>query len=294
MNFRPTRCANPDCPFHQKPGGRFIKKGFTRVRRLNQYFRRYECKECHYTFSSRSSKPDFRHKKMDLNKPLQQLLTEGNSIRASARILKMTYRNTYKKFLWLIKQAKVTREKLSFSATKIYFDEMETIHHTKCKPLSIAIAVNEDYKILALQVAEMPAKGRLARFSVMKYGPRKDERDSVMGQVFSLLKSKLSRPPGHVYSDAKSSYRKHVEVNFPESIYEVHNRADKERHRDRLHEKLHKKTFDPLFAVNQRCAKLRSDIRRLTRRSWCTTKKPENLQGQLDLYIVNQYGSAFS
>ncbi|MBK7963583.1 MAG: hypothetical protein IPK04_21735 [Bdellovibrionales bacterium] len=81
---------------------------------------------------------------------------------------------------------------------------------------------------------------------------------------------------------------------FPHSIYEVHNRADKERHRDRLHEKLHKKRFDPLFAVNQRCAKLRSDIRRLTRRSWCTTKKPENLQGQLDLYIVNQFGPAFS
>ncbi|MBK7961685.1 MAG: hypothetical protein IPK04_11120 [Bdellovibrionales bacterium] len=199
----------------------------------------------------------FSSQKMDLNKPLQQLLTEGNSIRASARILNMTYKNTYKKFLWLIKQAKVTRERLIFSARQIYFDEMETIHHTKCKPLSIAVAVNEDYQILALQVAEMPAKGRLARFSVMKYGPRKDERDSVMGEVFRCLKNK-------------------------------------ERHRDRLHEKLHKKRFDPLFAVNQRCAKLRSDIRRLTRRSWCTTKKPENLQGQLDLYIVNQFGPAFS
>jgi hypothetical protein len=112
--------------------------------------------------------------------------------------------------------------------------------------------------------------------------------------VFGLLKNKLSHPPGNFYSDAKSSYRKHVEVNFPESSYEVHNRADKERHRDRLHEKLHKKPFDPLFAVNQRCAKLRNDIRRLTRRSWCTTKKPENLQGKLDLYIVNQFGPAFS
>ncbi|MBK7961750.1 MAG: hypothetical protein IPK04_11470 [Bdellovibrionales bacterium] len=128
----------------------------------------------------------------------------------------------------------------------------------------------------------------------MKYGPRKDERDSVMGDVFCGLKNKLSCSPSNIYSDAKSSYRKHVESNFPESIYEVHNRADKERHRDRLHEKLQKKRFDPLFAVNQRCAKLRSDIRRLTRRSWCTTKKPENLQGQLDLYLVNQFGSAFS
>lgn len=228
---------------------------------------------------------------MDLNYPLQKLLTEGNSIRACARILGLTYKNTYHKFLWLIKQASQKKQSIIYDAKNLYFDEMETIHHTKCKPLSIGIMVNESYEILDLQVAEMPAKGRLASFSVLKYGVRKDEREQVMQMMFKNLKKSLNKSPEKILSDAKPSYRKFVENYFPDSIYETHNRAAKERLRNRIHEKLQKKKYDPMFALNQRCAKLRSDIRRLTRRSWCTTKSPENLQGHLDLYIVNQFVS---
>jgi hypothetical protein len=226
---------------------------------------------------------------MDLNKALQKLLTEGNSIRACGRILGLTYRNTYNKFLWLIAQAKHKKGSLRPRAEVLFFDEMETIHHTKCKPLSIGIMVNEKYEILDLQVAEMPMKGRLSRFSVEKYGPRKDEREQVMEKMFMRLKKDLCLTPTKLCSDAKPSYRKFVERYYPHAQYEVHSRVSKERIRDRLHEKLQKKRFDPMFALNQRCAKLRSDIRRLTRRSWCTTKSPINLQGHLDLYIVNQF-----
>jgi hypothetical protein len=227
---------------------------------------------------------------MDLNYHLAKLLTEGNSLRACARILKMTYRSTYLKFLWLAGQAKIEKYKLKLTATELLFDEMETIHHTKCKPLSIALMVNEDYQILEAQVAEMPAKGRLAYFSVKKYGPRPDKREAKMKQAFESVAAKLISPPEKILSDAKSSYRKFTKAFFPHAHYETHSRTKKERHRERLHEKLVKKKFDPLFPLNQRCAKLRSDIRRLTRRSWCTTKKPENLQAHLDLYIMMQFG----
>jgi hypothetical protein len=30
----------------------------------------------------------------------------------------------------------------------------------------------------------------------------------------------------------------------------------------------------------------RDNLKRLTRRTWCTTKKPERLQGQLSLYAM--------
>lgn len=149
--------------------------------------------------------------------------------------------------------------------------------------------VNESYQILGVQVSEMPAKGRLAAFSVLKYGPRKDDRESGLNELFQTVKNQLQDTPKEIKSDAKSSYRKFVEKYYPESNYETYNRANKEKHRDRLHEKMQKKKYDPLFALNQRCAKLRCDIRRLTRRSWCTTKKIENLQGHLDLYMVSQF-----
>lgn len=288
MSFAPKLCPHIDCPFNKNPGGDFRKKGFFHIRRSNNKIRRFFCKHCRRSFSSRSFKPDYRHKKPDLNAPLRKLLCSGVSLRAASKILGLTYKNTYLKFLWLSSQAQLAKAQLTFNAKSLYFDEMETIHHTKCKPLSIGLIVNDEYLILDAQVAEMPAKGRLAAFSVQKYGIRKDCREAMLQTLFKETHSKLRVSPLEIFSDAKSSYRKFVQEFFPSSKYETYSRVNADRHRDRLHEKSQKKRFDPLFPVNQRCAKLRSDIKRLVRRSWCTTKKPENLQRHLDLYIVNQ------
>lgn len=201
----------------------------------------------------------------------------------------MTRNNTTQKYLWLVAQAEIKKRELKFSAHALYFDEMESIIHTKCKPVSIALVVNEKYEILEAKVSEMPAKGRLAHFAKRKYGFREDNRDETMGAALQIVKEKLTNTPTKIISDAKPSYRKWVEKYFPHSSYSTHSRADKDRHRDRLHENKEKKRFDPLFPLNQRCAKLRCDIKRLTRRSWCTSKKIENLQGHLDLYIASQF-----
>ena len=200
----------------------------------------------------------------------------------------MTYKNTYNKFLWLAQQAKQYRAELTFKASTLFFDEMESIIHTKCKPVSLGLMVNESYEILDIQVAEMPAKGRLARFSLEKYGKRPDQREFMMKNLFEQVAAKLVNIPEKVLSDAKPSYRKLVKAFFPHSFYEVHSRSEKERHQNRLHEKIQRKRFDPMFPLNQRCAKLRAQIKRLARRSWCTSKKIENLQGHLDIYLANQ------
>ncbi len=290
MSFSPTLCPNPNCPQHSTSPPRFIKKAFYRVKRLNQYFRRFQCKKCHRTFSSRTFKIDYRHKKMDLNSQLAQLLSRGHTLRDSAKTLGLTYRNTYLKSLWLAEQSKLKNQVYTYKAQIIQFDEMETIHHTKCKPLSISLMVNENYELLEAQVAEIPAKGRLAQFSVKKYGKRQDHSPEAMRACFESAKKKLEIEPIKLMSDAKPSYKKYVEKYFKESLYETHSRSSKDRHRDRLHEKLERRDFDPMFAVNQKCAKLRSCIRRLTRRSWCTTKKVANLQGHLEIFMAAQRG----
>ncbi len=289
MSFAPKNCTNPNCHYSTKLGGKFIKKGHFYIKRLNQRVRKFQCHHCKRIFSSRTLKLDYRHKKMDLNLKLARLLVEGNSIRGASRILGMTYFNTYKKFLWLKKFVEFEKTKLKFKAIELQFDEMETIHHTKCKPLSIALVVSDSYELLEAKVAEMPAKGRLAKFSVLKYGPRKDERSEKLKEMFCSLKPRLLTHPEVIKSDAKPGYAKTVESHFPDTHYQQFNRAEKVRHQERMHEKLRKKIFDPLFAVNQKCALLRSHIKRLTRRSWCTTKKPENLQLHLDLFIVSQF-----
>lgn len=286
--FIPTLCPNSACVYHKTTGASFIKKGHFYIKRTNQYVRRHQCKHCLKVFSFRTFQIDYKHKKKDLNPILAKLLVEGNSIRGSSRLLKMTYKNTYKKFLWLKRFIEHKKQISNFTAKEVQFDEMETIHHTKCKPLSIALAVNEKYQILRAKVAEMPAKGRLYDISVKKYGHRHDDRENAMTEMFKHLKQEALIQPVLIKSDAKPSYRKFVKEYFPESHYEQYSRAQKERHRDRLHEKLSKKSYDPMFAINHCCARLRSQIKRLTRRSWCTTKKIENLQLHLDLFIVMQ------
>jgi hypothetical protein len=42
--------------------------------------------------------------------------------------------------------------------------------------------------------------------------------------------------------------------------------------------------FDPLFSLNHTAAMFRDRLKRLSRRTWCTTKRPDRLQLLLDLY----------
>lgn len=285
MSFKPPQCPNPDCSAELP---KFIKKGFFYNRQLNQHIRKFQCKTCGKICSSRTFKLDYKHKKIHLNFKLAKLLCEGASIRAASRILGLTYYNTYLKFLWLKKVVDLKRGELKLTARSLQIDELETIHHTKCKPLSIALAVSDSYQLIAAQVAEMPAKGRLAEFSRMKYGPRKDERDQVMQRTLNEAKSRLENQPQLIESDQKSNYRKLVQQAFTGVELKQHKRPEKKKLQERMHEKLRKKKFDPLFAVNHKCALLRSHIKRLTRRSWCTTKKVENLQLHLDLFVMMQ------
>lgn len=51
--------------------------------------------------------------------------------------------------------------------------------------------------------------------------------------------------------------------------------------------------FDPLFRLNHICAKIRSDVANLARRTWATTKKRVRLQGRLDLFVAMHNGYTF-
>lgn len=228
---------------------------------------------------------------MDLNPIFAKLLAEGNSLRGISRILGLTYYNTYKKFLWFKKLVDEHKKSLRFSAKEIQFDEMESIHHTKCKPLSLVVVLNEKYQMMSAKVAEIPAKGRLAEFSRKKYGLRKNERIQKLCEAFDEVSERLTSRPIIIKSDAHPVYRKIVKSYFPDCLYKQFARKNKkDKLRERMHENLHKKRYDPIFVVNHKCAVLRDRIKRLVRRSWCTTKKVENLQLHLDLLICLHSG----
>ena len=180
---------------------------------------------------------------------------------------------------------------ISFNATELFFDESETIEHTKCKPLNIALVANEKYQILSMKVAIMPAKGKLAAISRKKYGWRPNERDRKILQAFSEVKANLISSPAVIKSDMHPSYPKLVQAVFPGIIHKQYlAKEKKKKYQERLHENLRKRIHDPIFAVNHGAAKIRDRIKRLCRRSWCTTKRVDNLQLHLDLFVLDNLG----
>ena len=107
----------------------------------------------------------------------------------------------------------------------------------------------------------------------------------VTPELFEQLRERMAFDPLTITTDAHPLYPILIKKYFPHSKHiQVVARDHIKKKRELIYLTERKKIFDPLFAMNQRCAMLRSDIRRLTRRSWCTTKKVTNLRRHLELY----------
>ena len=272
------------CPHcHSKS---IIKKNFYYVKHARSQFRRYYCKSCNKTFSSRTISPTYRQLKPFLNMPIFSFIVSGNTQSRIAKLVGCSQTTVARKLVWLSKHIK-DLEYNENDCRHLQIDEMETIEHTKLKPLTIPLCVSESYKILGVGVGRIPAKGHLAEISRKKYGIRTNERQDVLEKLFINIKLKLNCKPISITTDAHPIYKELVRKHFPKTLHVIVNSNERvKKKRELLYTAEQKKLFDPMFALNQRCAMLRSDLRRLTRRSWCTTKRVENLLSQLELYQV--------
>lgn len=272
------------CPFCG--GEKSWKYGFYYVRILRTYRQRYRCRLCRKYYSSETTKPTYRQKRPDLEPMIASLLVSGVPQRGAARLLKCSKTTIERKFARLSEIKKISEPT---TPHVLFIDEMESIEHTKLKPLTIPIAVGDNYRILGAKVGRIPAKGHLAAISRKKYGERANERTNCLQRLMQDLKNSLPDSPKIIRTDEAPIYRSLIKEYFPESQHETFNsRALIAKKKELIFLSSNKKIFDPLFPLNQRCAKLRADVRRLTRRSWCTTKKPENLERHLTLYRTLQ------
>lgn len=271
MQIQPLM-RKPMCPHCQSH--RTQRRGYFYVRILKSYRRRYFCLSCRQSFSNQTRHPTYRQKRPDLNTQIQKLLASGMAQRQAVRYLGCSKNTVDKKLLWLFNSlSKIERKS---SPTVLFIDEMESIEHTKLKPLTIPIAVGCDYRIYAMTVGRINAKGLLAGRSKRKYGHRKDEKLDALHRCFSKLRSSFLKSPRTIRTDESPFYKSLVKRYFPDSIHETYSSRELTRKRkEMVFLNLEKKVFDPLFPLNQRCAKLRQDIKRLSRRSWCTTKSPD-------------------
>ncbi len=257
--------------------GRYYRRSDSRI------VQRYFCKRCTIHFSQGTRHPCYRQNKRQVNEMLRRLLCSGVSQRRASKILNLSRTTVVRKFLFLASQAlsRLERGNLGFTpASVIEFDEMETFEHTKCKPLSITLAVeSRTRRILGFEVSQMPAKGLLAQISRKKYGLRDDLRKAGRHKLFERILP-LVDSKALIKSDENPHYPLSVRTYFPNCRHEVH----KGRRGCVVGQgELKKIGFDPLFSLNHTCARLRADMNRLFRRTWCTTKRPDRLFAHLAL-----------
>jgi hypothetical protein len=177
---------------------------------------------------------------------------------------------------WMIEQYK--NQPLSV----IQFDDLETAEHSKCKPLSVSLAIDPiDRKILNFKVSQMPAKGHLAKIAVEKYGYRSDQRPLGWDQMMMELVPFVTKD-ARFCSDENPHYPKFIFRHHPDALHETTLGG---RGSISGQGELKKLKHDPLFSLNHTCAMLRANLNRLFRRTWCISKNKEGLIDHLSIYV---------
>ncbi len=250
--------------------------------------RRFFCKACGKHFSNSTGSPAIYQKKRRITHPLKLLLNSGVSQRRAARILKVNPKSIVRRFRFIAEQERFSHEKWILKEygdkplNYIQFDDLETAEHTKCKPLSVALAVDpKTRKILNFKVNQMPAKGLLSKTAFKKYGYRRDERSFGWDHMMKELKPLVAKD-AVFHSDENPHYPKYLFKHHPNV---THNTVKGGRGSITGQGELKKLRFDPLFSLNHTCAMLRANLNRLFRRTWCISKNKQGLIDHLSLYV---------
>lgn len=284
-------CPNPYCfiPSTLSPkikpivrNGRIFRSSDSR------YIERFYCRMCGKYFSKATFDPRFRQKKRRVNPMLYRLFSSGVSQRRAAKILNLNRKTVVRRFRFIANEAELSRKRdlRLFEIKKlnhIQFDDLETSEHTKCKPLSVTLAVDpKTRKILDFQVNRMPAKGHLAKIAVRKYGKRKDERPLGWIRLMHQIKPYVADSATFT-SDENPHYPQYLKHHHPGA---KHIRIKGGRGAITGQGELKQLRFDPIFSLNHTCAMLRANLNRLFRRTWCTTKTVQGLIDHLNIYTA--------
>jgi AraC-like DNA-binding protein len=272
---------------HHPKVGHVVRCGHYYRTSDRKWVQRYRCRICRKDFSQATFSPAFRQKKRLLNKPIEQGLISLVSQRQMSRNLRCHRTTVARKLRHLAGLARSNNERRltqigQGSIGAVQFDELETFEHTKLKPLSVLAVLDKSQReVLGFTISRIPARGRLAKVSVVKYGPRKDERKVDRNYLFEKIKILIS-DGAVIESDENPHYPAAVKSSFPSSTHRTYKGR---RGYYAGHGELKVGGFDPLFVVNHTFAMFRASVSRLIRKTWCTTKKIEALSDHLQVYI---------
>lgn len=274
------KASSPSKPQRVRAAGTFMRAS------CKKPIQRYFCKDCQRCFSEATLTREYRQRKRDINHTLYQLLASSVSMRRSAIIIGITRRTVERRLPYLALVAEdVHRDFLASKplVTKAHFDDMESSIHTKLKPVSIPLVVEHPSRlILSFDVVSMPAKGKLASTSVKKYGKRADDRKQGWSHTLSTLKT-VADPKIIITSDSHKQYPGQIKTHLPGA---THRQVISRRACVAGQGELKRGGFDPIFSLNHTAAMFRGNVNRLIRKTWCTSKKAENLKRHMAIFVL--------
>jgi len=274
------------CPHCCHPT-KVIRKGwFSRKNLKNRRFQRFRCQTCKRYFSETTASLSWRQRRPELHEQIFVILNSGVSQRRTALILGTTPVTIARKLVRLAHFARLHHEgwlRQMPPVSTAVFDDMETFEHSKLKPVSITVAVEQgSRRIIGAMATQMPCKGKNAKKSLKRYGYRKDMRRKGLAVVLNAV-ARVSAKDMLLKSDQCPRYPRAVRRHVPWARHQTY----KSRRACVVGQgEMKAGGFDPLFSLNHTCAMYRDNTKRLSRRTWCTTKKTPRLQCLLDLYTV--------
>ena len=277
------KCPNPQCSktFSVVKDGIFVRKSDSKK------IQRYRCQGCKKRFSSATFTLTKYQKKRRLNHLVKKLYCSKMSQNRIAKILKIHPITVARKLDFLAQIAKKKHQKFlkkleKDQVTHLQFDDLITKENSKMKPLAVSLAVDKKRRfLLTAHVSVIPAFGHLARKSVEKYGKRKNQHFKGLDTMFAQIKNCVSAN-SQIDSDEHKYYPQVVKKYFPQAVHYAFKGG---RGAVVGQGELKKLSYDPLFILNHTCAMLRDGLNRLVRKTWCTTKKVENLQNHLFIFM---------
>lgn len=272
----------PKCEMERLPRSGIVRFGSYYRTSDSVRIQRFRCLGCKKAFSRATYQECYRQKKRNKNELIRKLLSSSVSQRRIARLLSLTRVTVARKFYFLSLKSEFLLMSNNYEkkAAEIEFDDLETFEHTKCKPLSVTLAVEaKTRRILGLEVSVMPAKGLLTH-KAKKYGYRPDLRRNARRRLFQKIRPFIEEN-AVIKSDSNPHYPRDVKKFFPKA---KHVTFKGKRGANTGQGELKKVRFDPLFSLNHTCAMFRANVNRLVRKTWCTTKQADRLYAHLVLY----------
>jgi len=279
----------PDCPNCRASGGFVVRNGHFFRSSDSRKIQNYRCKSCLKYFSSATFSECYRQKKRRINEPLRDLLAKRVSLRDAAEHFKVSRTTIARRLIFLGESCRKRNAaflKQYVGATGpiecLQFDDLITAEHTKCKPITNTLVVQEGTRIIVdYCLAQIPAFGHLAKISREKYGHRADHSRRERDRLFKRLSSTL--PQQVVFrTDEHKHYPIVIKRYFPDAKHLTHKGAKGSVNGQGELKKLGR---DPLFSINHTFGMCRDKISRLSRRSWNLSKKIERLDDHLAIYM---------